>query len=203
MRIRFTSPHPKDFGPDCIDAIAAHANICNHLHMPAQSGSSAVLERMRRGYTRAAYDALVRRARDKLPDVAFSTDIIVGFCGETEAEHEETLDLLEQMRYSLGFLFAYSRREKTHAARRYEDDVPPEVKRRRLQEALQVYDDGVRSRRAEIAGSRQLVRNRCLAPIALPSYTCCCPARSLMNNSPVRVLRICSPRCVQYMCFHD
>jgi tRNA A37 methylthiotransferase MiaB len=158
MRIRFSSPHPKDFGPDCLEAISAHDNICNHLHMPAQSGSTSTLLRMRRGYSRASYDALISRAQAALPHVVFSTDIIVGFCGETEAEHEETLDLLRKMRYGLGFLFAYSRREKTHAARNYVDDVPGDVKARRLQEALQVFGLGVASRRQELCGSRQLVR---------------------------------------------
>ena len=160
MRVRFTSPHPKDFGPDCLEAIATHHNICNHLHMPAQSGSTAVLQRMRRGYTREAYDALAERARTALPGVAFSTDIIVGFCGEMEAEHKETLDLLEQMQYSLGFLFAYSRREKTHAARHHEDDVPVATKQRRLQEALEVYGRGVRAQRQKLVGTRQLARPR-------------------------------------------
>lgn len=125
--------------------------------MPAQSGASTTLARMRRGYSREAYDALVETARAALPGVAFSTDIIVGFCGETEAEHEATLDLLRKMKYSLGFLFAYSRRDKTHAARRYADDVPEHVKQRRLQEALAVYSDGLAERRNELHGSRQLV----------------------------------------------
>ena len=170
--MRFTSPHPKDFGDDCLAAIAAHPNICNHLHMPAQSGSSSVLQRMRRGYTRAAYDALVQRAAAALPGVSFSTDIIVGFCGETEHEHAGTLDLLRSMQFPLAFIFAYSRRERTHAARHLNDDVPEATKQRRLQEALAVYCDGVRAQRAKLCGSEQLVM-----PSTLQRCACCCDAR--------------------------
>lgn len=179
MRVRFTSPHPKDFGDDCLDAIAAHTNICRHLHMPAQSGSSTVLARMRRGYTRDAYDALIERARAVLPGATFSTDIIVGFCGETDPEHRATLDLLERTAFSQGFLFAYSRRERTHAARKYADDVPAAVKSARLAEAMAVYKAGALQRRRELAGTSQLVRRVACACIVNPAlseirYIGCC-----------------------------
>lgn len=157
MRIRFTSPHPKDFGDDCLEVIAAHHNICKHLHMPAQSGSSRVLELMRRGYDRESYDALLERARSVIPGVTFSTDIIVGFCGETEYDHQQTLELLRQHRFPVGFLFAYSDRQRTHAARHYKDDVPPAVKKQRLAEAMDVFKAGVASRRREMLGTTQLV----------------------------------------------
>jgi tRNA A37 methylthiotransferase MiaB len=166
MRVRFTSPHPKDFGCDALAAVAAHANICKLVHMPAQSGSSATLDRMRRGYTRPAYDALLARARSVVPGASFSTDIIVGFCGETEEEHEATLDLLRRERYPLAFLFAYSRRKGTHAARHLADDVPHDVKRRRLAEAMAAYAEGSASRQRELVGTRQLVR----APLRLYNF---------------------------------
>lgn len=158
MRIRFTSPHPKDFGDDCLAVIASHSNICKHLHMPAQSGSSRMLSLMRRGYDRKSYDALLERAQAIIPGVTFSTDIIVGFCGETEEDHQHTLDLLRRHRYPIGFIFAYSDRERTHAARHYRDDVPPDVKKRRLAEAMSVFKEGVASRRRDLHGTKQLVR---------------------------------------------
>jgi tRNA A37 methylthiotransferase MiaB len=131
--------------------------------MPAQSGSTSVLSRMHRGYSREAFDSLLDRTRASLPGVSLSTDIIVGFCGETEDEFSETLDLLREARFSHGFLFAYSRREQTHAARHFEDDVPLDVKSRRLAEAMAVYKVGAHARRRELVGSQQLVRSRQLA----------------------------------------
>ena len=123
LRIRFTSPHPKDFPDEVFDVIADRPNLAKHLHLPAQSGSTSVLERMRRGYSREAYLALVERARKKIPGVTISTDMISGFCGETEEEHRDTLSLMEEVKYDQAFLFAYSMRDKTHANRNLEDDV--------------------------------------------------------------------------------
>ena len=142
MRIRFTSPHPKDFPPQLVELIASRPNVCNSVHMPAQSGSSAVLSRMRRGYTRDAYLELVRSIRARIPGVAVSTDMISGFCGETEVDHAETLSLMQAVEFENAFCFAFSTREKTHAHRRLEDDVPQEVKRRRLNEVLEAYRRG-------------------------------------------------------------
>lgn len=139
LRIRFTSPHPKDFPDEVFDVIADRPNLAKHLHLPAQSGSTSVLERMRRGYSREAYLALVERAREKIPGVTISTDMISGFCGETEEEHRDTLSLMEEVKYDQAFLFAYSMRDKTHANRNLEDDVPEDVKLRRLQEVIDVY----------------------------------------------------------------
>jgi tRNA A37 methylthiotransferase MiaB len=125
--------------------------------MPAQSGSSAVLERMKRGYTRDAYDALVEHIRSTLPGVALSTDMIAGFCEESQSEHEESVDLLKKVQYDSAFLFAYSRREKTHAARKYIDNVPQEVKIHRLTELIDTYRDGVYAKSQEEIGRRHLV----------------------------------------------
>ena len=157
MRIRFTSPHPKDFSDDVLDVIARRPNVCLQLHMPAQSGSSKVLQNMRRGYTREAYDDLVQHVKDTLPGVALSTDMIAGFCGETEEDHMKSVELLESVQYQLAFLFAYSEREKTAAWRHLVDDVPEEVKKRRLQEIIRVYREGVVHDRSKEIGRRHLV----------------------------------------------
>jgi tRNA A37 methylthiotransferase MiaB len=116
IRVRFTSPHPKDFPPDVLDAIASTHNICKSIHLPVQSGSSSVLERMRRGYSREAFLALTEDMRRLMPQVALSTDVIAGFCGETEAEHADTVSLMRQVAFDQAFMFAYSLRDKTHAA---------------------------------------------------------------------------------------
>lgn len=116
MRVRFTSPHPKDFPPDVLSVIAETYNICKSIHMPVQSGSSSTLSRMRRGYTREAFLSLVQDARTIIPGVCLSTDVIAGFCGETEEEHNETVSLMREVTFDQAFMFAYSLREKTHAA---------------------------------------------------------------------------------------
>lgn len=157
MRIRFTSPHPKDFADDVLSVMALHHNVCKQVHMPAQSGSTSVLSRMRRGYGREAYDTLVSSVRARLPGVALSTDMIAGFCGETEEEHKMSVDLLRQHKYDQAFLFAYSEREKTHAARHFEDDVSQETKLRRLQELIETYRAGLLDRGAEEVGRTHLV----------------------------------------------
>lgn len=132
MRIRFTSPHPKDFPDEVLQLIRERPNICCNLHLPAQSGNDVILERMRRGYTRQAYLDLVNRVREFLPDVTLSSDFICGFCGETEEQFEDTLSLMENVRYHMAFMFAYSLREKTFAHRKLQDDVPDDVKQQRL-----------------------------------------------------------------------
>lgn len=143
VRIRFTSPHPKDFPNDVFDLMHERLNICSSIHMPAQSGSSSMLERMRRGYTREAYIALVDNMRARIPGVAISSDFIAGFCGETEEEHRETLSLMRRVCYDQAFMFAYSVRARTHAAHRMDDDVPSDVKLRRLQEVIDTYSNVV------------------------------------------------------------
>ncbi len=132
--IRFVTSHPKDFGQPLIAAMASSPRICRQIHLPLQSGSSTVLARMNRGYTRAVYLDLVGRLRTRLPELCLSTDIIVGFPGETEAEFRETLSALEEIRFAAIFSFRYSPRPGTTAAR-MPDDVPLEIKRSRLIEA--------------------------------------------------------------------
>ena len=139
LRVRFTSPHPKDYPPDLLTLMSERSNICNHLHMPAQSGSSSVLERMRRGYTREAYLELIHDVRSKIPNVAISSDFISGFCDETEDEHDDTVSLLRQVQFDQAYMFAYSMREKTHAHRTMVDNVLPHVKARRLNEIITTF----------------------------------------------------------------
>lgn len=157
MRVRFTSPHPKDFPDEVLHLIEERGNICKQIHLPAQSGSSRVLQAMRRGYTREAYLELVANIRKIIPEVSLSSDFIAGFCGETEEDHQQTLSLLREVRYSVGFLFAYSMRKKTHAFHRLQDDVPAEVKRRRLEELISVFREEASRVNATLIGSTQLL----------------------------------------------
>lgn len=157
VRIRFTSPHPKDFPLPLLQLIAERPSLCKSLHLPAQSGSSAVLQRMRRGYTREAYLALAEQARAVIPGVALSSDFIAGFCGETEADHQATLSLMEAVGYEQAFMFAYSMRERTHAAYKLEDDVPEAMKQRRLSEIIATFRRRVTERNAVEVGSEHLV----------------------------------------------
>jgi tRNA-2-methylthio-N6-dimethylallyladenosine synthase len=130
-RLRFVTSYPRDFGDDILQVMAGCPRICRYLHAPAQSGSNDVLGRMNRGYTREQYLAFVERARDHLPDVCIAGDVIVGFPGETEADFQDTCELLEQVRFKNNFVFKYSPRPGTAAISRYRDDVPEPVKRRR------------------------------------------------------------------------
>ena len=133
-RIRFTTSHPQDLSPELTEAFAALGKLCEHLHLPVQSGSDTVLARMRRGYTRAEYFERIQRLRERCPDVALSSDIIVGFPGETDAEFAQTLELLAELEYDEVFSFAYSPRPQTVSAKLYADDVPQEIKKARLAE---------------------------------------------------------------------
>lgn len=157
MRIRFTSPHPKDFPDEVLHLIAERRNICQQIHLPVQSGSSKVLQAMRRGYTREAYLDLVKNIKRIIPEVSLSSDFISGFCGETEDDHQQTLSLIREVGYNVGFLFAYSMRKKTHAFHRLHDDVPAEVKQRRLQECISVFREEATRVNAALIGSTQLV----------------------------------------------
>jgi MiaB/RimO family radical SAM methylthiotransferase len=151
MRVRFTSPHPKDFPDEVLQIINSRANVGKQLHMPAQSGSTSVLERMRRGYSREAYLDLATKVRLTIPGVAISSDFIAGFCGETEEEHEDTVSLIRQVKYESAFMFAYSMREKTGAARRLTDDVPEATKKRRLAEIIAAQrEEALNANEAEI-----------------------------------------------------
>lgn len=157
MRFRFTSPHPKDFPDDLLFLMKDRWNICKSIHLPAQSGSTAVLERMRRGYTREAYLDLVERIRNIIPDVGLSSDFICGFCGETEEDHADTLSLIKSVGYDMAYLFGYSMREKTHAHRNYVDDVPDDVKQRRLSELISAFRESTGQRYDSQVGTTQLL----------------------------------------------
>lgn len=137
MRFRFSSPHPKDFPEPLLHLIAKRPNLCSYIHIPAQAGSDTTLERMRRPYTRKQYLNLTDRMREIIPDVSLSTDIITGFCDETEEEHADTLSLMKKVRFDLAYMFAYSERERTLAHRKYDDNVPEDVKKRRLSEIIE------------------------------------------------------------------
>jgi len=139
-RIRFTSPYPIDFTDKLIATMAAHDKICKYLHLPVQSGSDEMLKQMRRGYTRAQYDTLVEKIRAAMPQVAISTDIIVGFPGETEADFEQTMELVRQVRYDFSFLFKYSKRSGTFAARNMPDDIPEVIKSDRLSRVIELQE---------------------------------------------------------------
>uniref|UniRef100_A0A1B6FBU2 CDK5RAP1-like protein n=1 Tax=Cuerna arida TaxID=1464854 RepID=A0A1B6FBU2_9HEMI len=157
LRIRFTSPHPKDFPDEVLNIIAERRNICRSLHIPAQSGNNQVLERMRRGYTKEAYLDLIMHTRQVLPEVTISSDFICGFCGETDSEFEDTLNLMKEVKYNFAYVFPYSMREKTTAHRRYKDDVQSDVKQKRVDILVnQFRDDAEELNNAQI-GSTQLI----------------------------------------------
>ena len=138
LRVRFSTSHPKDITDEVLYTMARHENICKNIHLPVQSGSTRILQLMNRTYTREWYIARIDRILSILPDCGLSSDIITGFCTETEEDHQETLSLMQYARYDLSYMFFYSERPGTLAARRYQDDVPEEVKRRRLDEVVKV-----------------------------------------------------------------
>ncbi len=138
LRIRYSTSHPKDCSDELLHVHRERENVCNFIHLPVQHGNTEVLERMRRTYTREEYLDLIERARRIVPGVAFSTDIIAGFCGETEEQHQDTLSLMQEVRYDHAFMFIYSERPTTYAARKYEDDIPEDVKKRRLSEIIKL-----------------------------------------------------------------
>ena len=141
LRVRYSTSHPKDCSDDLLRVHRDRHNVCNYIHLPVQHGNTEVLDRMRRTYTREEYLSLIERARDLCPGVSFSTDIIAGFCGETEAQHEDTLSLMREVRYDHAYMFKYSERPQTYAERKYEDDVPEEVKQRRLEEIIELQNE--------------------------------------------------------------
>ncbi|MES2274418.1 MAG: tRNA (N6-isopentenyl adenosine(37)-C2)-methylthiotransferase MiaB [Bacteroidota bacterium] len=136
LRVRFSTSHPKDILDDVLYTIAKYDNICNYIHLPVQSGNSRVLELMNRTYDRAWYMERVDAIKRIIPGCAISTDIITGFCTETEEEHQETLSMMDYVQYDFAYMFMYSERPGTLAAKRYEDDIPEEVKSRRLREVI-------------------------------------------------------------------
>lgn len=136
LRIRFSTSHPKDITDEVLHSMARHPNICRYIHLPLQSGSTRVLQHMNRSYTREWYLAKVRRIREVMPDCGISSDIIAGFCTETQEDHADTLDVMESSRFDFSYMFMYSERPGTLAAKRYADDVPEAEKRRRLNEIV-------------------------------------------------------------------
>jgi tRNA-2-methylthio-N6-dimethylallyladenosine synthase len=138
LRIRFSTSHPKDITDDVLHTMARYDNICKYIHLPVQSGNTRILQLMNRTYTREWYLNKVKRIREIMPDCGLSTDVISGFCTETEEEHKDTLSVMELCRFDMSYMFSYSERPGTLAERRYEDDVPEEVKKRRLEEIIKL-----------------------------------------------------------------
>ena len=136
LRIRFSTSNPQDMGMDVIDTITKHDNICKYIHLPVQSGSSRVLKLMNRGYTKEEYIKLIDNIKERIPNCAISMDMIVGFCSETEEDHQQTLALMDYVKYDFGYMFKYSERPNTPAAR-MEDDIPEKIKQRRLAEIIE------------------------------------------------------------------
>lgn len=151
LRIRFATSHPKDMTDDVLYTMAMYSNICNHIHLPAQSGSTAVLEKMNRKYTREWYMDRIMAIKKILPNCAISTDIMTGFPGETDDDHKETLSLMEWVNYDIAYMFKYSERPKTYASRHLADDVPESVKSERLTEIIDLQNRlSEKSKRADL-----------------------------------------------------
>jgi tRNA-2-methylthio-N6-dimethylallyladenosine synthase len=138
LRVRFSTSHPKDITDEVLFTMAKYENICKYVHLPVQSGSTRVLQLMNRTYTREWYMAKVARIREIMPDCGISSDIIAGFCTETEEDHQDTLGIMQHSKYDMSYMFFYSERPGTLAARRYKDDIPEEVKKRRLDEIVKL-----------------------------------------------------------------
>lgn len=141
LRVRFSTSHPKDISDKVILTMSEHDNICRHIHLPVQSGSDAMLEKMRRRYTREWYLGRVAKIREVMPDCAITTDIIAGFCGETLSDHEDTLSVMRAVGYDYAYMFQYSERPGTLAALKYPDDIPAEEKTRRLNEIISLQNE--------------------------------------------------------------
>lgn len=141
LRVRFSTPHPKDMSDEVLHTIVKYENICNYIHFPVQSGSTEVLERMNRRYTKEWYLSRVAAIKRIIPDCGISTDIITGFCGETEVQHQETIEVMNEVVFDSSYMYKYSERPKTLAERKFEDDIPDEVKQRRLEEIIEVQNN--------------------------------------------------------------
>jgi len=151
LRIRFSTSHPKDISDELLRKMSEYPNICKHIHLPAQSGSSRILKLMNREYTREWYMDRIRSIRSIIPGCAISTDIITGFCTETEEDHQETLSLMEWAGYDFAYMFKYSERPGTRAARKYRDDIPEEIKTRRLNEIISLQNKlSTRSKKQDV-----------------------------------------------------
>jgi tRNA-2-methylthio-N6-dimethylallyladenosine synthase len=139
LRVRFSTSHPKDITDDVLHTIVKYDNICNYIHLPVQSGSTRVLQLMNRTYTREWYIAKIDRIKELIPDCGLSTDMITGFCTETEEDHQESLSLMRYCQYDLAYMYFYSERPGTLAARRFKDDIPEDIKKRRLHEMVALH----------------------------------------------------------------
>ena len=159
LRVRFATSHPKDISDELIKVIAQYPNVCKYIHLPVQAGSTSMLKRMKRVYTREQYLERIATIKRLVPDCAIATDIIAGFCGETEEEHQATLSLMREVGYSYAYMFKYSVRDNTFAARNYTDDVPETLKIKRLEEIIALQQE------------LSLQHNRlCLLPVALSNF---------------------------------
>ena len=138
LRVRFSTSHPKDIHDEVLYVMRKYDNVAKHIHLPAQSGNSRILEKMNRTYTREWYEMKYNRIKEILPECSISCDIITGFCSETEDEHKDTLSLLRSCKFEFSYMYYYSERPGTLAARKYEDDVPEEIKKRRLTEVIEI-----------------------------------------------------------------
>jgi tRNA-2-methylthio-N6-dimethylallyladenosine synthase len=151
LRVRFSTSHPKDISDELLQTIARHKNICKHIHLPAQSGSSRILKIMNREYTREWYLDRVRAIHSIIPDCSLSTDMITGFCTETEEDHKESLSLMENVGFDFAYMFKYSERPGTRAARKLKDDVSESVKSERLSEMISLQNRlSVKSKKSDI-----------------------------------------------------
>ena len=157
LRIRYSTSHPKDCSDELLHVHRERKNICNYIHLPVQHGNTGMLQRMKRTYTRDEYLDLVERARTIVPGISLSTDIIAGFCDETESEHEDTLSLMKAVRYAHAYMFAYSERPGTYAQRKYEDNIPLEIKKRRLAEIIELQKSISQELNLEETGARHTV----------------------------------------------
>lgn len=200
LRVRFSTSHPKDISDKLIDTMAKYDNVCRHIHLPVQSGSNAMLEKMRRRYTREWYLERVARIREAMPDCAITTDIIAGFCGETEQDHQDTLDIMRKVGYDYAYMFQYSERPGTLAAKNYPDDIPAAEKTRRLNEIISLQNElslesnkrdvgktfkvlveGTSRRSLDELCGRTTTNKMCVFPAALASETVPADGKAVFN----------------------
>lgn len=157
LRVRFSTSHPKDMGNDVLEVIAKHENVCNYIHLPVQSGSTEMLKRMNRGYSREWYLERIDAIRRIIPTCSISTDLIAGFCDETDEEHADTISMMEIVQWEFAYMYKYSERPKTLAERRYEDNVPEKVKSERLTEIINLQQEHSKMRHKVMVGSIQKI----------------------------------------------
>lgn len=173
LRVRFSTNHPKDLSDDLLLTMAKHGNICRHIHLPVQSGSNIMLERMNRRYTREWYIDRLNAIKAILPDCTISTDIITGFCGETPEDHNDTLSLMREAGFDFAYMFKYSERPNTRASRHFEDDIPEEIKTERLNEIIELQNKlSASGKKRDIGNSFEvLVEGTAKRPITGPTMT--------------------------------